>query len=398
MNRNNQSVPKRRFQLFRGNGEAERLDRFLAAADPLSIAPPKPETRKDRSGKGAWSFVLFLGGASLIPILWQSWPYRAEEPGDKPLSVQEQTRHLVDRGKELLAEDRNDQALRVLSFTVQIAPDDADAWTALAGCQMRAYQSTQARRAYQQALSLEPGHPAALRGLGSLYLRLRDERQAEQVWQRGGVDDQLVRLYLLQGRLAQAEAPLARLLENGDRSDVVIRMAQAVQARRLDPKLRSFLEPEPPGLSAWAESGWRLYHEKRYADAASSFQRALAGTPRDVNALNGMGSVLLKLGRPATALSYFDNALSLHGDHLRSLNGRASCLQRQGKTSEAIAVWEKVAELYPGVSEASRSLAFTYLNLQDYRRAAFYLTPLAEKYPHNLRVLQALDVARRMGS
>ena len=103
MNRNNQSVPKRRFQLFRGNGEAERLDRFLADADPLSVAPPKPERRKDRSGKGAWSFVLLLGAASLIPILWQSWPYLAEGRGDQPLPFQEQTQRLVDRGKKLLS-------------------------------------------------------------------------------------------------------------------------------------------------------------------------------------------------------------------------------------------------------------------------------------------------------
>jgi Flp pilus assembly protein TadD len=394
-NRRSRSVTKYRFQLFRGNGEAERLDRFLAAADPLSVAAPEPEARKGRSGKGVLGFVLFLGAASLIPILWQSWSL-ADEPGEpRPYQAQ----RLVDQGKELLAEDRNDEALRAFSLAAQLAPGDAEAWSALASCQLRAYQSVQAERGYQRALSLEPDNQRALLGLGTLYLRQGKERKAEQAWQRGGADDQLARLYLLQGKLAQAEAPLARLLANGDHRDFVRRMAQAVRSRHLDPALRSFLEPEPAGLSAWSESGWRLYREKRYEEAASSFQKALAGAPRDVNALSGMGSVLLKQGRPAEGRSYFEQALSLRGDHLRSLNGRGSCLQSEGRISEAIAVWRKVVELYPGVSEASQGLAFTYLHLGDYRQAERYLVPMAKKYPHNSQVLQALDVAvRRMGT
>jgi tetratricopeptide (TPR) repeat protein len=398
MNRSNRSVTRRRFQLFRGNGEAERLDRFLAAADPLTVAAPRPETRKARSDRRIWSFVLLLAAACLIPVLRRSWPSPAAEPGGEPLLYQRQIDLLVDRGKDLASQDHKDEALDVLGLAVALAPDDAAAWTALADCQSSNYQSLQAQRSYQRALSLEPESAVALNGLGNLYLRLGDDWRAEQAWRRGGLDRQLARLYLLQGKLSQADTHLARLLASGDHSDIVIRMAQAVRARRLDPALRSYLEPEPAGLSAWAESGWRLYHQKRYDEAADSFRRALARAPHDVNALSGMGSVFLELGRPETAQPYFEHALSLRGDHLTSLNGRASCLRREGKTNEAIAVWRKVVALYPGVSEASRGLAFTYLNLRDYRQAALYLVPLAKRYPHNPQVLQALDVAvRRMG-
>src|SRR3954466_4319463 len=139
MNRRSRSVTKPRFQLFRGNGEAERLDRFLAAADPLAVAAPEPETRKDRSGKGILGFVLFLGAASLIPILWQSWSL-AEDPGE-PRTYQEGARRLVDPGQRLLQEDRNDVALDAFSLAAQLAPDDAETWSALAGCQLRTYQS-----------------------------------------------------------------------------------------------------------------------------------------------------------------------------------------------------------------------------------------------------------------
>ncbi|HEY4597154.1 MAG TPA: tetratricopeptide repeat protein, partial [Thermoanaerobaculia bacterium] len=370
-----------------------------AAADPLTVAAPRPETRKARSDKRVWGFVLVLAAASLIPVLRRAWPSPAAAPGGEPPLYQKQIDLLVDRGKDLASEDHKDEALDVLGLAVALAPDDAEAWAALADCQSSNYQSMQAQRAYQRALSLEPESAVALNGLGNLYLRLGDERRAEQAWRRGGLDRQLARLYLLEGEFSQAETHLARLLKEGADDDLVSRMAQAARARRLDPALRSYLAPEPAGLSAWAESGWRLYHQKRYDEAADSFRRALARAPHDVNALSGMGSVLLKQGRPAEGRSYFEQALSLHGDHLRSLNGRGSCLQSEGRISEAIAVWRKVVELYPGVSEASQGLAFTYLHLGDYRQAERYLVPMAKKYPHNSQVLQALDVAvRRMGT
>lgn len=382
-----------RFQLLQGHGEGERLDRFLTAADPLELAAPEPDRPALRSGARAWGLALFLGVASLVPVLWLSWSLAAE-PGE-PRPYQEQARRLVDQGQMLLKEDRNDAALDAFSLAAQLAPDDAEAWSALAGCQLRAYQSVQAERGYQRALSLEPDNKRALLGLGTLYLRQGKERQAEQAWMRGGIDQQLARLYLLQGKFPQAEARLVKLRESWDADGLVARMTRAAQAQRLDPALRSFLAPEPAGLSAWAESGWRLYHQRRYDEAADSFQRALAGAPQDVNALSGMGSVLLKEGRPEAGRVYFDQALSLHPDHLRSLNGRGSCFQSEGKIGDAIAAWRKAAELYPGVSEASRGLAFTYLNLRDYRQAAFYLVPLAKKYPQSSQVLQALDAAMR---
>src|SRR4051794_21816113 len=97
MNRSDRPVTNRRFQLFRGNGEAERLARFLTAADPLSVAAPRPETRQGRRVMGVLGFVLFLGAAALIPILWQSW-FLEDRPGE-PGPHQKRARRLVDQGQ-----------------------------------------------------------------------------------------------------------------------------------------------------------------------------------------------------------------------------------------------------------------------------------------------------------
>jgi Flp pilus assembly protein TadD len=400
MNRNHDSVERApRFQLLRGNGEAERLDRFLAAADPLQIAPSGGKERAGRLGRRTWRLRAVLSLLGLVSALSLSHPVVPVETAAKTLSRQKQARLLVRRGVELLAEDRSSEAIDDLKLAVQLAPDDAAAWVALADIQLHVYQSTQAERGYQRALSLDPANPRALRGLGTLYMRQGKDRRAEQMWTRGGIDQQLARLYLLEGLYQQALLHLTRLPRSGAGDPLIPRMEQAARVRRLDPALRSNLEPEPAGLSAWAESGWRLYQQRQYERAAFSFGKALDAYPRDVNALSGMGSALLALGRPTEARAHFEQALSLDGDNLRSLNGRAACLRSEGKPLEAIAAWRQVTELYPGVNDAIRGLALTYFSLQSYRQAEVYLAPLARKYPHDIRLLGALGVTlRKLGT
>ncbi len=400
MNGNDLDRPKR-FQLFQGDGprnavEAERLDRFLTGADPLVVASP-PEERLLPRRRLVWGFALLLGLAAVIPFLWRPVSRLAGLAGEaSPAALnRERARLLVAQGRQLIAEDRENEALDDFSLAVRIAPDLADAWSALASCQLRNYQSSLAERAYQHALALEPHNRQALSGLGNLYLRRGDQRRAEEVWRRAGLDQQLARLYLLQGKFPAAERHLARLLEAGSEDEIVARMALAARSRHLDPGLRSLLEPEPTGLSTWAELGWQLSRQKRYGDASVAFGRALDEVPHDVNALSGMGWSLLELNRPSEARVYFQRALRLHDDHLRSLNGFALSLKREGRIGEAIAVWQETSRRYPGVgvNAAIPGLAWTYFEIRDYRQAAVYFAQIVKEHPYDSRVVDALNVA-----
>jgi Flp pilus assembly protein TadD len=392
MEQSSPAVVRGRFQLFRGNGEGERLDRFLAEADPLSVSLPGTEARSPRRDWRIGVGVLLLGLASLAPLLWSG---AREEPGPKVFPHRQKALLLISQGRQLMAEDRDGEALDDFSLAVRLAPDLAGAWIHLAACQLRNFQVTLAERGYQRALSLEPENPQALDGLGNLYLRRNEPRKAEQVWLRGGFDRQLARLCLLQGKFRQAEVHLSRMLHEGSEGELMDRMAQAARSRHLAPDLRSLLEPEPVSRSAWAELGWYQFKHKRYGEASAAFARALVAAPHDVNALSGMGSSLFALDRPGEARPYFERALALDGDHLRSLNGLASCLRSEGRTGEAIAVWRQTSARYPGVNDAIPGLAWTYFNLRDYRQAIPYFAVLAKEHPHDSRVLAALDVAAR---
>jgi tetratricopeptide (TPR) repeat protein len=210
---------------------------------------------------------------------------------------------------------------------------------------------------------------------------------------QSGADAKLAGLYLLQGRFREADVRLRSLNVEGTEEELLFRMARAAKSRHLDPGLRSLLEPEPTGLSEWADLGWRLARQERHEEAAEAFHKAVALVPRDVNALSGLGLSLLALDRTGEARAWFDRALSLDHDHVLSLNGLAQCLKNEGRTGEAIEVWQTMAQLYPGVNYGTPGLAWTYYELQDYPQAAVYLARLVRRYPYDARVVDALNIA-----
>jgi tetratricopeptide (TPR) repeat protein len=397
----------RRFHLVRGGGlrtqkETERLDRFLIDTDPILLASLQEEERdlrqrsqQSRNRRLILGLALLLSTGIAFPLLWRSHSLGKVAGWIAP--NHEKALLLLEEGRQLLAEEREDQddaALEKFQAAVRLAPDVADTWADLGTCLLRNYQSAMAEKAYRRALSIEPGNQRALHGLGNLYLRRGEPGKAEEVWARAGLDRQLARLYLLQGRFHEAQARLASLLSQSPDDELLYRMAQAARSRSLDPELRCLLEPEPTALSHWAELGWRLSKQKRFGEASAAFRRALVEVPGDVNAMSGMGTSLLALHRSAEAKPYFEQALTLDQDHVRSLNGLAYCLKDEGRVGEAIALWERLSQLYPyGQYGTPEGLAWTYYEIRDYRQAAVYFARLVKRYPYDSRMLDALNVA-----
>jgi tetratricopeptide (TPR) repeat protein len=397
------SSRKRRFRLIPGGGsrkpaETEQLDRFLTETDPSLLASLQQEEGKRRR-KRRWTLTALVGLAIAIPALGLSWNLfagRLFPKTEQAMLLIEQGRRLMSN-RELVSEDRYNEALHNFQRAAELAPDLAEAWAELGNCRLYNYQSEAAEQAFLRALSLEPGHTRALHGLGNLYLRRGEERKAEDLWrragQRDGMSQQLARLYLLQGRYHEAEARLAPLLAGEPGGELLDRMAQAARSRRLDPALRTLLEPEPTGRSPWADLGWRLAMEKRYPEATAAFEKALARVPRDVNALSGMGWALLRMAQPREARTYFQRALWLDADHVLSLNGLAHSLKDEGRVGDAITVWQGMTELYPEINDGTPGLAWTYYEMRNYRQAAVYFARLVKRYPYDSRVIEALNVA-----
>lgn len=390
------SDAKRRFKVVAGGGEGEQLDRFLAATDPVLVASLRTKEQDPRRGKLRRALVTTAAGLALaVPlILWGSG-IRFAGGLSGPAPDLEKALLLTEEAWQLFSEDRQDEALANFSLATRLAPGLSDAWNGLGICYTEQYQTELAEKAYRRAIALDPHNVNAMDGLGNLYLRRGQEGKAEEIWMRSGRERQLARLYLLQGRFQRAEARLAPLLggQQSSNDELLYRMAQAARSRRLDDALRSLLEPEPAGRTAWADQGWRLANDKRYDEAATAFGKALSEVPTDVNALGGMGWTLLNMGQPREARSYFQRALTLDGDHVLSLNGLAHCLKDEGRADDAITVWTKMSQLYPGVNIGTPGLAWTYYEMQDYGQAAVHFARLIKRHPYDSQLADALNVA-----
>ncbi len=254
MNPDEPAPVKRRFQLFRGFGaeakkEAEQLDRFLT--DPALLAsfaraerrPRRP--RRPRMGLGMrLGLTVLLVLAAAVPTGWLA-SRRSAAPASIP--DPEQAWQLVAEARLQAAEARYNEALETALRATRTAPGLAEAWVTLGDCQMKSYQSALSEKAFRHALALEPDSTKALTGLGALYMRRGEERKAEQMWLRGGANLKLAGLYLLQGRYHEAEIRLRPLVAKGTEDELLYRMAEAARTRRVEPTLRSLLEPEPTG-------------------------------------------------------------------------------------------------------------------------------------------------------
>lgn len=397
MNSDTATPAKRRFQLLRGFGsqtrkEAEQLDRFLTATDPILLASLQTEERSSRRQRLKLGLAALLALTAVVPVLWLVGSERAEGLTGTA-APDEEVRSLMEETRQWLTEGRYNEALEKAVLATEVAPGLPEAWILLGDCQMKNYQSALSEEAFRKALALEPGSTRALLGLGTLYARRGEQRKAEELWLRGGLDWKLAGLYLLQGRFREAEVRLRPLIAEGTEEELLYRMAEAARSRRLDPGLRSLLEPEPTGLSEWADLGWRLARQERHDEAAEAFHKAVTLVPHDVNAMSGLGLSLLSLDRTREARTWFDRALRVDHDHVLSLNGLAQCLKKEGRTGEAIAVWQAMAQLYPGVNYGTPGLAWTYYEIQDYPQAAVYLARLVRRYPYDVRVVDALNIA-----
>lgn len=387
------------FRLISGSAtrtlwEADRLDNFLVDTDSFLIASLRKEEGQRQRKKLAWGLAGLLALAVVTSSLGvASSRFGLEKPAAGSPAELSQVRLLIDEGLRLTSEGEYTEAMDRFRLALELAPNSADAWAEVGNCHLHNFQTFSAEEAFQRALALAPDHPRALYGLGTLYVRRGEAQKAEKVFLRIGESLQLARLYLLHGRFEEAAVRLEKLVEESPGDQLLHRMAHAAEARQLPPSLRSMLEPSPTGRSRWADLGWRLHMEKRYEQAANAFAKAVALYPDDVNALSGMGLALLDMKRAREGRSYFERALAIDRDHLVSLNGLANCLKVEGRTEEAIAVWQTVSDLYPGVSDGTKGLAWTYYERGDYSQAAVYFAQLATKYPNDAQAIAALNVA-----
>jgi tetratricopeptide (TPR) repeat protein len=190
---------------------------------------------------------------------------------------------------------------------------------------MRAGRSLDAQVCCQQALAIDPNHPASLHLMGLLSV------QAEQ--------------YDL------AMEWISRAIDREPRPEYFLGLATTLkQLSRHEDALRAFdkaieLKPDIPSL--WVRRGHTLSDLQRPADALLSYQRALDLDPHHWDAAYQSGFLLHEARRLEEAISYLNRCDALRPNHSLTLQMRAISLHYLRRFEEALVDARRAQALEP---------------------------------------------------
>lgn len=232
---------------------------------------------------------------------------------------------LLADAKQLITENRYDEAVSRCLSACQLSPDLSDPWIELAAIYLRQQRYEQSLQAVAQIMTagesqkvrLQLIAAAALRGLG----RYAEASQA--------IDTAL--------NLAPGDPRIIN-------SKVGILLAQRRYTDAL-PLVENLLNSEPTHLEGYLNLGITLQGLGRSDEALTAFDRLLEIKPDHASALMNRSSVLVTLARPQEALQAADAALAMQPDALIALLNKTAALLALKRPREALTVSERLLRL-----------------------------------------------------
>jgi tetratricopeptide (TPR) repeat protein len=141
--------------------------------------------------------------------------------------------------------------------------------------------------------------------------------------------------------------------------------------------------------------GWKLWQERKLAEAEEKFKAAIELDALAENAYQGLGWAQLNQGKKLNAKQSFEKCIELNPKNSAALNGLGWIAQGQGNTDEAIKWWEKAVEASNGTATASLSgLAQVYMEKGDYKNAIKYYQMWLKAEPDNKQAQDGLKKAK----
>ena len=106
------------------------------------------------------------------------------------------------------------------------------------------------------------------------------------------------------------------------------------------------------------------------AEALPLLQAAVTAQPDDLIALESLGEVLGRLGRPAEGLAAYKRAISQSPTRQTALEGAGFLSFKAGRNKDAIEFWKQAINVNPWRSDYHAELAAAALRLRDWRASA----------------------------
>jgi Flp pilus assembly protein TadD len=232
----------------------------------------------------------------------------------------------------------------------------------------------QAERSFQIALRDDPSSAEAQYGLGSVYLKQQKNAEARASF------EQALRLTASYPDTApNAWNNLGLLAIREGRTTEAIQYFQ--EALRLSPDYWIALQ----------NLGNAYRQQKRWDDARSTLERAVAARPHDPETNYSLAMVYAQTDDTQRAYRYLQTALKLRPDYPEAMNNLGVLYLRTRRRDDAVAQFEKCIRVAPGFDQSYLNLARVYGLEGDRDKARAVLLDLLKQHPEHTQAQQALD-------
>jgi predicted O-linked N-acetylglucosamine transferase (SPINDLY family) len=223
----------------------------------------------------------------------------------------------------------------------------------------------EARAIYEQLLTQQPRHAAALHVLGALLLQQGEIKPATELLQRSiDVNPGTAKAHSDLGNALYAAGQAEAAIASYDRAitldprlcEALFNRSVALQKlRRLEAALQSCeqaIELHSELIVALYNRAVLLSELDRTEDALAAYERCLQVSPNHVEALNNRAAILLTLEQPEAALASLEAALRIAPRAAEALQNRGNALRRLSRNTEAIASYDEALRVRPQLFEA----------------------------------------------
>lgn len=228
------------------------------------------------------------------------------------------------------------QIVRLVRRGLAGGADRAEARLTLGQALIEMDSLVEAREVLQAGVRRYPEHARLWYWLGDVTL------------QTGAAADavaQLQQAVAIQPAFTEARFKLAEAYEAAGDSEAAANAYEGVLASD------SVHHPE-----AWNNLGFLLLQRKRFQEADSLFERALALDPDFVVALTNLGAVRLMEQNVEAAIPLFERAVGLDPDNVAALGNLGLIHAQQGRYAQARAMLRRVLQVHPGDARARAAL------------------------------------------
>lgn len=250
------------------------------------------------------------------------------------------TQRTLRKVEDWITEGKPNEALKLINDTLKPGPHAAKAFTLNGEIWARTNQFERAEKSYKQALTYETDYPAAVNGLGKLYLKMRRFPEAiaqfELLNKRAPQNlDRLIHLgdaYLGSGDDKKAESCFKQVKTLDEESKDAVAGIGKVEFNRGNLELAAqFFKESGKGTEVAAHfnnMGIALVSQNKNDDAIQLYKNAMSvlpdGTKSHLLEFN-IGLAFKKAERWKEAAEAFARSLLLNPAYERSLAGLAAC-------------------------------------------------------------------------